>query len=105
MLIKGFEPIIELTAKQKHELYVKALELFNAGVSPYLCNCIYKSFSTKWYHMEYEEVMPLFTEFYQFIMVRGKGKWFPEEEKTIRRNILETCISASSANAILRVQR
>jgi|SRR6187399_2573036 len=95
MLVKGFKLIKELSVVEKIEFYSLALEMYDARKSAYLCNCLYKAFSTKYFHMDGGEVIPLFNEFTAF---EPKVKhdlvgWWPKENRAIRGEILVKCIN------------
>lgn len=89
----------EFTPKERNEIYKIALEMYEAGKSPYLCNCIYKAFSTKWFHLDIKECLNAMVEFKSYFNeTRTIGKkWFPEENRKSRLFILRTCIILSGS--------
>jgi len=95
MLVKGFEPVTSISPAARLEFYSRALYMYKDGKSPYICNCLYKVFSKECYYMEFEEVIPLFTEFAAFEpkIKTGVGGWWPKEDKAIRIDILNKCIN------------
>jgi len=100
MLVKGLEPITKISPEARLEFYKRALYRYKHRKDDFLCVCLYKEFSKEIYHMEFEEVIPMFTELAAFepkVKTSVVG-WWHREDRAIRISVLEECINQLETN-------